>query len=656
LEISPLIITVATEAFVVLIMACIGLSWALLSQKKQTRQIAEKAMQSADNLKPLKRAFEKSDKELQDSYENLRRLKKLNTQIEKEKREALDKNDQLEMDVRAFDHRNKKVSDDLKENQEEISTLERQLSDLTKDRQEHIELIEELESELNLTRERASQPQTNTPEFTGADNNSQAGDDIDLWDTDSPGAEEMINDQGLEDEKSGDNPNSDDSIDLWGDIDEDEQSEQNDSIEESEDESQSEDSKSGDAVELWGDVDTVAEVESDSDSADSDPPDINADDIELWGEITTVDSNPGVDVVGMDSSDRSNKQAARKEATQLRATINDQRQLIYDLKARLIEPKANDTDTLTMEMAQAVSELEQLEQKLNESNTCIEILEDEIEELKQNHNPLGSSDAFDAVAENSEQQNSAEIDQLKQELESMNQMAGMLMANTGDQSNVINLAKDSINCQTYEQLAKTIVEQVSNFGVSTSLFIRGKNKNVELSNAGNISQMERQQLSRMRGTQRFKKNGNELLVQHPGMSLLIKNMPTDDNDKCGRIQDSTAIMLDLAASTAENIGSNLTLKQQQQVMTKIISSTHNMIKDVEDQFQHQATESKNIVDTLTYSIGNSTFTSSMSPQYKTLFFNILNESKQRFEALHNKGVSVDDSFSKIMDRLNSKVG
>jgi hypothetical protein len=113
--------------------------------------------------------------------------------------------------------------------------------------------------------------------------------------------------------------------------------------------------------------------------------------------------------------------------------------------------------------------------------------------------------------------------------------------------------------------------------------------------------------------------------------------------------------MELAVAELENVQTIYAVQQQKALMDKLIASTHKTIRNVEEQFQHQARESKDIMDSLSYVMENESFVRSMDPTFRRVFQDIMRESKQRFDDLHAKGVAVDRSFSQIIDRLSAQL-
>ncbi|CAM3374574.1 response regulator [Shewanella violacea] len=73
--------------------------------------------------------------------------------------------------------------------------------------------------------------------------------------------------------------------------------------------------------------------------------------------------------------------------------------------------------------------------------------------------------------------------------------------------------------------------------------------------------------------------GIRTVIRDPHIVLLIKDMPLDDENRCGRFRDHLAVLMDIANAQLANIKSrNMMLEQRQQIFTQVISVAEQQIK------------------------------------------------------------------------------
>lgn len=266
-----------------------------------------------------------------------------------------------------------------------------------------------------------------------------------------------------------------------------------------------------------------------------------------------------------------------------------------------------------------------------------------------------ATEAKEIAPANSEVSNS-ELEQLQMQLDGANQMAMTLMMTSGDQGNIINFARNSIAYETLEDLAKGILETVSLFQVNGALQLRGDEHDpLNMSSFGKLSSQDNFKLTDVSNDERFEQDGSELLIRFKMLSLLIKELPLEDNDKVGRIRDNMAIAMELACANLNSIEASIKIKKNQKVLNQVLKSTYHTIQNVEEQFNEQNTITNQVINSLTGIISNPAMTEGMDPIYKDVFTSVINDGKKQFDAIKEKGVAIDGNFSEIVRRLGSKI-
>lgn len=385
-------------------------------------------------------------------------------------------------------------------------------------------------------------------------------------------------------------------------------------------------SNAGNGEDLWADADD------------------NQDGIDLW------DNTPGKPTANsLENAVDKNK----KELERLRASNEDQRGLIHDLRLQLASELGSQADQLDNEA------LDKLERMLSESETIVQMLEDELNTMHDQASSyearLQQAEAAQSAAGSPAAGNDEEMLQVLSQMESANQMAMTMMQANGDQSNVINFARNGINQHTLEDLAGAILNTVKGYDIHGAIQVRAKGSTINISTDTSLSPAHIARLSDMSNSERYEENGNELLIRFKKLSLLMTTMPEGDPDLSARYRDTLAIVCELACITMNNIEASDAMEQQQSVLRKVISTTHQTIKHVEQQFADQAKQSEEIVASMSAILDSEAFVNAMDPVYRDIYSNIMKETKQRFDQLHKEGSSVDQSFLKVIENLQSKL-
>lgn len=123
------------------------------------------------------------------------------------------------------------------------------------------------------------------------------------------------------------------------------------------------------------------------------------------------------------------------------------------------------------------------------------------------------------------------------------QTAMTALSNVGEQGVILDFMRRSFLVTSAEELARLIVEATGNFGLESSVQIRGFPELVYAGSTEPMPPLEQELLRRLKDAGRFWNEGTHFAANFDTISLLIKNMP-EDEDKLGRLRDHLAMMLE----------------------------------------------------------------------------------------------------------------
>ena len=182
-------------------------------------------------------------------------------------------------------------------------------------------------------------------------------------------------------------------------------------------------------------------------------------------------------------------------------------------------------------------------------------------------------------------------DQLKMQLAQANEMAFIAMSDTSDLGVNIQFLLDVNRCNNIDELGMRLFQALKSYGISCSLQLRSQFaiKNMEAN--GMAKSLESKLLSEMKGQGRYVDFGHRSVMNYESVSLLVKNMPIEDEKKYGAIKDNVFSLLQgtdariQALDTLENLAleknlvRGLTIKMKD-LMSSVDESYQGVMKDI----------------------------------------------------------------------------
>lgn len=146
----------------------------------------------------------------------------------------------------------------------------------------------------------------------------------------------------------------------------------------------------------------------------------------------------------------------------------------------------------------------------------------------------------------------------KQEYASTREMANYAsstamsaMTNLGELGTVLETLKAYNACHDLQSLADAVLRGLSAFGLSGVVQIRAGDDTVTRTDHGRATPLELSVIGNMSRMERIVQFKSRLSVTYDHASLLIIDMPVEDSERCGRLRDHLAMLVDGADVRAE---------------------------------------------------------------------------------------------------------
>ncbi len=133
--------------------------------------------------------------------------------------------------------------------------------------------------------------------------------------------------------------------------------------------------------------------------------------------------------------------------------------------------------------------------------------------------------------------------QLKSQLKLANEVAMSAMTDTSDLGNNIQFLLEVNQCDNFDQLGQLLFQALDYYGINCSLQIRGRFETKNMERSGIARELESELLTHFSNTARFHQSGKRLFCNYGQISLLIKNMPIEDEVRSGKIRDNIFALL-----------------------------------------------------------------------------------------------------------------
>lgn len=135
---------------------------------------------------------------------------------------------------------------------------------------------------------------------------------------------------------------------------------------------------------------------------------------------------------------------------------------------------------------------------------------------------------------------------LEHEKSTMQSMVSNIFRNVNDSGILMNFLKSSYACKDFHVLADNMLQSTGNYGVECHIQIRASTGTLTKTPRGYATDFEISVIDKVITLGRHFQFKNRFVVNFDRVSMLVMNMPIDDEAACGRIRDNISILAESA--------------------------------------------------------------------------------------------------------------
>ncbi len=243
-------------------------------------------------------------------------------------------------------------------------------------------------------------------------------------------------------------------------------------------------------------------------------------------------------------------------------------------------------------------------------------------------------------------------EQLKDRLKLANDTAYSVMSDNSDLGANIQFLLEANRCDNMDQLGQLFFTSIERYQVSVSLQMRSLYdvKNMEAN--GMAKDLESQLLMQMKDAGRYVDFGRRTLMNYGQCSLLVRNMPVDDDVRYGAIKDNTFALLQGIDARIKALDDHQKLLDEKVALQKLSQSVKAVMTDIDDSYQEVMRNIVSTVEDMADSIRQRIPALALSEEQESFFEDVSENCVSETNRIFNQGLKVDESFRHLSDAMD----
>ncbi len=238
------------------------------------------------------------------------------------------------------------------------------------------------------------------------------------------------------------------------------------------------------------------------------------------------------------------------------------------------------------------------------------------------------------------------------------------MSYSSDLGNILRFFESSHSCKTFEQLGNAIFQTTSQLSLSCALKIDTLEKPTYISDQNVISPLEINVFeAAVAKKKRFFHMGEKTIIYFPHISLLVRNMPIDNEERYGTLKDT---IFTLVSGAEERVKSIILESRLDSSRVQILERFSTTLQTFKDRHNELTEDNINAIRTMISDINAALIALDLSDfqeqniieiieNYSTKSKKILSESFKMHESISRLENALDEEFQSLIEIRDTKI-
>ncbi|WP_396587803.1 two-component system response regulator [Bermanella sp. R86510] len=242
-------------------------------------------------------------------------------------------------------------------------------------------------------------------------------------------------------------------------------------------------------------------------------------------------------------------------------------------------------------------------------------------------------------------------EQLQAQVKQANELAFIAMSDTSDLGINIQFLLDVHTCTNLDELGMRLLRAIGGYGLKASLQLRSElgTKNMDLS--GMAKDLEANLLWELKDGGRYVDFGKRSVMNYEQVSLLVKNMPVDDEKKYGALKDNIFSLLQGADARLKALENVAQVQDQQEMMRALSLKMQSMMENIDEGYQGVMKDIADVVENMSDQISGVITNLGLHEDQERALENIMAYGIENTNTIFNSGLKLDERFQSVVKEL-----
>ncbi len=202
-----------------------------------------------------------------------------------------------------------------------------------------------------------------------------------------------------------------------------------------------------------------------------------------------------------------------------------------------------------------------------------------------------------------------------------------------------------------QTLAKAVLAGLASYGLNCAVQIRSPEQVISLSGHGEASPLEISVMDHMTEMDRIVHFKTRMSIHYPHVAMLVNNMPVEDPDRCGRLRDHLAMLVEGAEMRASGLIAENESKRRGVAIERMIARVTGTLAEIDVTQRRNRTETRAAFAALTDRMGAALLRMGLINEHEDLLCAIVSQGIEEVIKLQTADAELQNKLTDIVGEM-----
>jgi len=237
------------------------------------------------------------------------------------------------------------------------------------------------------------------------------------------------------------------------------------------------------------------------------------------------------------------------------------------------------------------------------------------------------------------------------------QTAMTAMSNNSELGIIIGFMEESFKTENNHELLKAITGSVAQYNIDCCVQLRTDFHAIHATSAApEASRLEQDLLEKAKDADRIVTLGKRGIFNSLRVSILIRNLPVNNEELYGRLVDHLAVIVVAADERCKHIEMHeQKLSSRNKILDSVVDIADEEVEKLQEQFVYFRQETHRIMSQLQADIDEALVDFTLTDSQEDHFYRILGQGEREMDDLSDLGVVVEESLGRIKSMVTNAI-